>query len=476
MKENGHPSTPLLLLVTGVALFACNPDGSTGDAGMDGGSDTSQDGGEEDTDTQPDASHDASGDSGETDTDTDTTVLDGDGSCQMVGSAFVNAVVSDTTVGEPNDLFDYNCTALDESGSDLAYQFDHTGTVAIRLTATLTNAPCDLDLFLLGEDCSKNSCVAYSAAGTGDEAASAIIQPSATLFVVVDGYMGAACSFDLLLTEEMVEVNCTGNIDDDGDGLTDCDDDDCMFETDCVQSCVPNETITCGHMGSHTTAGFSNTIEIYSFYSTSLSGPEKIFAFTASATGTIAEATLSNETSGQELLILADYCSSDAVAYAGSPTVEFAPDPAIPYFLIVDGSFGSTGSFEFQLTCREADCDDSLDNDDDGLTDCADDDCEIDLSCVATCDLLTADAGCASFDGGASSCYLLDPYPPTGFCHPAGDASVGDPCAAPADCIAGAICTPADICLMACDLVDDVPGCALGTCSSLGIDPLGVCW
>ncbi len=475
MRENRHPSTLLILLITGVALFACDPDGSTGDAGMDGGSDTSADGGDTDTGTQPDAGHDASDDSGQTDTDTDTTIFDGDGSCQMVEPAFVNTVVSDNTSGEPNDLFDYNCTALDESGSDLAYQFDHTGSVAIRLTATLTNAICDLDLFLLGEDCSRNSCVTYSA-GTGDESACAIVQPSSTLFVVVDGYMSAACSFDLLLTEEMVEVNCTGNIDDDGDGLTDCEDDDCVFEADCIQSCAPDETIFCGHMGSHTTSGFTNSIEIYSLYSTSLNGPEKAFEFTASATGTTLEATLSNETPGQELLVLADFCSSDAVAHAGSSTVEFAPDPAISYFFVVDGPSGSAGPFEFQLTCRETDCDDGLDNDDDGLTDCADDDCEIDLSCVTTCDLLTADAGCAFFDGGVSSCYLLDPYPPMGFCHPVGDASVGDPCAVPHDCIAGAICTPADICLMACDLVDDVPGCASGTCSSLGIDPLGVCW
>jgi hypothetical protein len=168
--------------------------------------------------------------------------------------------------------------------------------------------------------------------------------------------------------------------------------------------------------------------------------------------------------------------------------VSFTPDPATDYFLVVDGRDGAAGDFALALACHETRCADALDNDGDGPADCADPDCDLDPDCVTTCALLALDGGCpldaglpadAGPDGGPpapAACYLLTASPLTGFCHAPGTADAGAPCAAPYDCRAGAVCTPADVCLVACDLDDGVPGCDAGSCTSFGADPLGVCW
>ncbi|MCX6779064.1 MAG: hypothetical protein NTU97_02440, partial [Candidatus Magasanikbacteria bacterium] len=53
------------------------------------------------------------------------------------------------------------------------------------------------------------------------------------------------------------------------------------------------------------------------------------------------------------------------------------------YYIVIDGFNGAAASFNLQVTCKETECAGGVDNDDDGLVDCADPDCFADSNCTA---------------------------------------------------------------------------------------------
>jgi hypothetical protein len=480
------------LLLVALVATGCTPDSGKSDAGDDAaadGGDTDTDSDTDtDTDTDPDAGDDAGddagvdgGDAGEGGTDTDS----GDGTCEPAGTLEPDTPITGSTEGEANDLDGYSCSDIDESGPDVAHVYVNEADAPMKVTASLTGLEIDLDLFLLLGSCDIESCAAHSA-GQGDESAAAVVDTGEALFVAVDGYQGAEGSFELVIQVEPVELICDDEIDDDDDSLTDCADDDCLLAPACVQTCVAEGSIACGDAVSGTTEGADSTIHVYGSYATDFTGPERIFAFGDATAGTAVEVQLTGAPPDVELLVLGEVCASDAAVLTGPTQALFAPVAAIAYYVVVDGRNGAFGAFDLALDCLEAACDDDSDNDEDGLTDCADPDCEIDLACVVPCSPLSIDAGCpadagptdAGLDSGlpALACYPLAPDPYAGFCYSPSDAGVGTPCAMPYDCAPGLTCAPADICLAYCDLDDDVPGCDAGDCTSIGADPLGVCW
>ncbi len=293
--------------------------------------------------------------------------------------------------------------------------------------------------------------------------------------MVVDGYGDASGLFLLNISTSQIELDCTGGVDDDSDGLTDCADDDCAMEATCIQTCSHDLVVQCGDVMLSTTTGAGNEMDIYSYYSAQMDGPDRIYALDV---GPEAEVTVALATTaiGIELIVLSDICSSTAVFAAGAPTVPIAASIDSTYFLVVDGLNGAQGPFELDIACSEKDCANGLDDDQDLDFDCDDDDCSADIACSEQCDLLSLDSGCPYPDDAGIGCYLASTIPITGYCHEAGDAGVGAPCEESHECISGAICTPADICLMTCDLDDGFPICSEGDCTSLGVDPLGICW
>lgn len=470
-----------------LAATGCEPSHDSTDAGED----AAPDGGDTDTDTDSDTDEDAgdddagddAGDAGEGGTDTES----GDGTCDPIDTLEPGVPVSGTTEGATNDLDGYSCTALDESGPDVAYIWVNEADTPLEATATLTGLDADLDLFLLLPSCDIASCVAHSAS-QADESASAVVEVGQPLFVAIDGFLGAAGNYELQIQTEPIELACDDGLDDDGDALTDCADDDCLLDPACVQTCESEGPIACGDVITGTTEGAEDTIQVYGSYATDFDGPERIFAFGVGAAGTQVEARIDGTPPDLELLVLAETCASDAAVLSGPTIAVFAPIPTVDYFVIVDGRNGAAGEFELSLSCSESSCDDDTDNDSDGMTDCADIDCELIEPCVVPCTPLSLDGGCAPVgDGGAPdagddagpwgpACYPLLPDPLAGFCHEPGDAGVGAPCVVPYQCAPGTTCSPADICLKYCDLDDGVPGCDAGDCTSLGSDPLGVCW
>jgi len=463
----------LVVLAATLTAAACQSNGGRADAGDDAGDagDTDSDGDSDSEDAGSDAATDAGDDAGDGGDDTDS----GDGICEPVATLVLDLPVTGTTADGFNDLDDYSCTELSEPGPDLAYAWVNEGDTALAVTATLTDLEADLDLFLLLNECDVAACVGHSAT-QGDESATAIVGPGEQLFVTIDGFLGAEGGFALLLQAEPVELDCDDAIDDDGDSLTDCADGDCLLDAACIQTCEAEGAIDCGDLITATTEGADDAIQVYETYATNFTGPERVYAFTDGAAGTEVEVALGAAPVDLEVLVLSETCSSDAAVLEGPTSAVFAPSPAVSYFVIVDGRNGTSGSFELSLTCREVGCFDDIDNDSDGLTDCTDIDCELDTTCITPCVPLDPDAGCPPEMDGGPACYPLLPDPLAGFCHEPGDAGVGAPCTMPYQCAPKTTCTPADICLKYCDLDDGVPGCDAGDCTSLGSDPLGVCW
>jgi hypothetical protein len=105
--------------------------------------------------------------------------------------------VSGSNVGYPANVSAYSCVGWNEAGGEVVYALTFTsgpgpdGCVAIQ--ATLSNMPCDLDVFILGS-CEESDCLAY-----GNSTALTDIFPEGTytVYVVVDGYNGAECTYDL---------------------------------------------------------------------------------------------------------------------------------------------------------------------------------------------------------------------------------------------------------------------------------------
>ncbi|MFO8071111.1 MAG: hypothetical protein R6V85_04475 [Polyangia bacterium] len=469
-----RPRLAAPLLVAAIAAAGCELSPSAPDSGIDAGADGSPDTADSDSDSALDAGPDAAFDAGDSGWDTDSNSADG--TCEPLEWIALDASISGSTFGASNDLQIYSCIDFEQSGPDLAYGANNDSGSPQLVTAALSAQDADLDLFLLLDVCAADACAAHSA-GLGDEQASAVLPPGADLFVAVDGFAGAAGPFELTLFAEAIEIDCSDQLDDDGDGATDCADDDCLGDPDCPQLCVPDEPLACGEALAGETSGQLSALDAYAPGFSGLTGPELVCSFFQQPGGLLLELTLLDAADGQQLFVLSGECSTAATVHAGGQAAQIEPLPGVPLYPVVDGPQGAQGSFTLVAECSEIDCADGEDNDGDGPADCADGDCEYDPACVTQCDPLHADAGCPSVpDGGAQACYLLEVDPLGGFCHPPGDAGVGDPCAAPHDCIPGSVCTPADVCLAACNLGDGGPGCDGGSCTSIGADPLGVCY
>ncbi|MCK4412316.1 MAG: choice-of-anchor J domain-containing protein [Candidatus Eisenbacteria sp.] len=104
-------------------------------------------------------------------------------------------IVSGTTVGGVNNVGYYSCVGYLESGPEMVYELTIEGPECYELYITLTADGCDLDVFVLGS-CDEDDCIDYvDTQGTID----ACLEPG-TYYIVVDGYHGAECAFDLELT------------------------------------------------------------------------------------------------------------------------------------------------------------------------------------------------------------------------------------------------------------------------------------
>mgnify|MGYP006290200207 CR=1 FL=1 len=456
-------------LLAALLAAACEPSGPVADGGLDAGPDA----GDTDGDT-------GTGDGGPPAGDGGPDLLDGgfdggDGTCLPADDLSPDAAVDGSTVGGHNNLSDYSCTALVEDGPDLAYAFTNELAGPVEVAFTLTpSSDVDLDLFLLAGECAAAACESFSA-GQEVERLAAVLAPGKQVFAAVDGYQQAAGAFLLELATRPVETDCAGGVDDDGDGLTDCDDDDCAFDAACAALCDATSPVACGGSLAGTAGADGGALDAYGPEHTGCTAAEVVAALPSPGPGARVTATLAAASPALELYTLLGECSSAAVEHAGGATVDLVPPAGVEIFFVADGPAAAAGAVEIAVSCEELDCGGGIDDDGDGFTDCDDGDCALAPECVVACDPLASVASCADA-GYDAACYLLEADPLLGYCAQAGDAGAGAACAASSECAPGHLCAPADVCLATCGLSDGGPECDGGACTSIGADPLGVCY
>jgi hypothetical protein len=466
------PLDSILIFTCLFCLAGCEEtrSGETGkmDAGIDAGC---EDAGCEDA--GGDADLDAQWDGGDGSIDDDAG--DASGICEAMAELVPGEMLVGVTCKGNNDLERYACSGLDESGPDMAYSFTSKESKPVMVTATLTGLTADLDVFLLLDSCSDDACAAHSA-GPAKEVVSTVLLPGQTVFVSIDGYKGTCGSFNLLLSLAPVETDCADAEDNDGDGLTDCFDSDCVWADECAEKCTPNEPISCGEVQFDSTLGQLNEIEFYAGYPIQLSGPEWIYVIDNAMAGMELGVDVVERDSQLDIVVLEDGCVSNAVVAADPEQVTFTPKPNTTYYLGVDGRDSYEGQFDIRAQCKEIDCEDNADNDGDGLLDCDDPDCELYAGCVTLCNPLFSTFCPDTGEGLIQACYFLSPEPLIGFCHAPGEIGAGKSCQMPYDCLPGHMCAPAGVCLKTCDLEFEESTCDLDSfCAPMDAGRLGVC-
>jgi len=238
--------------------------------------------------------------------------------------------------------------------------------------------------------------------------------PAGTYFLVADAaYPKDKGPFILDVTLESLpdtETDCGDKIDDDLDGLTDCDDDDCQEDVVCVgfpgDNCKEAFPINDGKpIGvKHAGVTFENedtTVGLLDDYSGPCDeetdgSPDLVYSLLLESPMVVALSHDFDNNSHPAIYILDQACDDDVVvgcatAYSGAAELQ-ATLAAGLYYIVLDGAFinlegkGDEGPFHFSVTFylppeSEVDCFNGIDDDVDGLTDCDDIDCEVELYC-----------------------------------------------------------------------------------------------
>jgi hypothetical protein len=246
-----------------------------------------------------------------------------DGESCSVASSLVcgSAIAADTTGAVATDDIDsYSCVAWDASGPEVMYSFTALSTGTVTAALTLIETGQDLDIYVLDESCTSDSCVAYGNVSADFEAIE-----GETYYLVVDGYYGDAGAYEL-------ELSCAGpGVAADANGFATCDAD----------------------LSDDTSVG-SNTIVGYGCNSWDASGPELVYSLTVDSSGDVT-ATLSN-LAGQDLDLYIIPDSGDGLdpmaceAY-GNSSASWTAEEGESFYLVVDGFLGAAGSFDLEVSC-----------------------------------------------------------------------------------------------------------------------------
>jgi len=150
---------------------------------------------------------------------------------------------------------------------------------------------------------------------------------------------------------------CDNGLDDDGDGLIDCqDEDDCGAAPVCAGTCGVGESISCGQTISKTTADFGNTSDVLDAYNCNVGnydGPEFIFEWTGSGDVSFELVNPQPTLTNMDLMILdaSMGCHGNSCVDWGLNSMDFEADGGT-YYLVVDGYDAAMGDFEVLLDCN----------------------------------------------------------------------------------------------------------------------------
>ena len=210
-----------------------------------------------------------------------------------------------------------------------------------------------------------------------------------------------------------VVEDCVNGVDDDGDGVTDCADPECASEGYCSgpEACEEAVTLGCDEVATGTTVGAAMRYIQYSCAGDQEVGPEVGYQLSVPL-GTQVNVTLT-PTGGADLdlfalPVLADSCDPNGCFgvsnNSGSTPETLTFTVTEGTYLVVD-SFGETGgTYSLELSCDEDAeiCDNGVDDDQDGHTDCQDPDCEAAVNCEAVDEICDNDID--DDNDGATDC------------------------------------------------------------------------
>ncbi len=275
---------------------------------------------------------------------------------------FVNS--SNAAPGNTNDVTDWCGEGVDGwTGPEIAYVFVPAATGEVELT--LAGLQDDLDLTVLvaepggpdGPTCNPSACVTQNwDGGPAPETVQFQAFAGQPYIIAIDGWAGAISDFTLTLScgGPVFESNCADNLDNDGDGQTDCMDPDCFGDPSCGGP--GGEVCNDGVDNDGDGAVDCDDLEDCSAFPGCDSGPGDCCADNGSPG-------CDNQLGEDCVCAMDPFCCN--VAWDG-----------ICADLYQDQCGGTCGGPGTEI------CDDSVDNDNDGLVDCADVDCFGDPNCV----------------------------------------------------------------------------------------------
>lgn len=163
-----------------------------------------------------------------------------------------------------------------------------------------------------------------------------------------------------------IETNCRDTWDDDGDGLPDCADDDCAGDTYCTTggAChtVNTTPLACAATVLGSTIGLTPSRDYYTCDANPETGPEAMYVFVPTSSGQVTVTLSDFGASDLDLVAVgamqnSPACDPDLSCLGASSTsatpetVTFTATAGRPYYFIVDGRNGASGSFSLQVTC-----------------------------------------------------------------------------------------------------------------------------
>jgi hypothetical protein len=185
---------------------------------------------------------------------------------------------------------------------------------------------------------------------------------------------------------------CDNTTDDDGDGLVDCDDAECYQHVNCTGiACTPHGALACDDNltgESNDQTGSTNTIVDYcGAGQDNWTGPEYTYELSVTE-NTIITITLSNLSADVDMIVLRDDgtqgCNPlECFVYSmeiqpDNPTeeVNFEAQPGYTYYVVIDGWDTAVATYDVAVVCDQGEiCDNTTDDDGDGLVDCDDPSC-----------------------------------------------------------------------------------------------------
>ncbi len=247
-------------------------------------------------------------------------------------------------------------------------------------------------------------------------------------FVMVSCLVACDSESDYRASEPELDATsreiCDNGVDDNGDDLVDCRDSACRHEFMCQEpsSCDNPRVLVANNVPRKgSTVGKGDDFRP-SCANHSHAAPDEVFRLDIDDPGIYCVETLGSEF--DTILYLQEVCRPRGEALQcnddggrGTTSRLEIRTGVESHYIIVDGYGENEGTFFVNVrrgTCEETDCDDGVDNDEDGYTDCAEPTCSAFIGCQEVCDDgidnnndgLTdcADPGCRFFDGCREIC------------------------------------------------------------------------